>query len=373
MYSHTLSAVEESVVKPNRSVPSQWNPLPRPFRALALMAAAAWADGAPVPEESIREWIGQLGSDQFAQREAATRRLAAAGAAAVEPLAEAAAGADLEVSSRAIDILRGLLDPGPGLPPVEAVDDGREADNARPDTQAPPSGSGEVAAAAERVLERLAEGTPGPSAHLAATALEFHLLGMHEAALERLESLGAKVSDGMAAGRRGLLVVVGSDWKGGVEELRLLTRLRNLRNVDIHGVKIDATGLSILGRLRGLATLQLFGTGLSDGDIQALAARFPNVEIDVRKGGKLGVGGQRLIGPCQITQVQPGSAADRAGIQVGDVVLAMDGEAIRNFDGLTEFVGRHGPGEEIEVEIERAVAGRVPQRFTRSVTLDGWD
>jgi len=25
------------------------------------------------------------------------------------------------------------------------------------------------------------------------------------------------------------------------------------------------------------------------------------------------------------------------------------------------------------VEIERAVAGKVPQRFTATVTLDGWD
>jgi hypothetical protein len=51
---------------------------------------------------------------------------------------------------------------------------------------------------------------------------------------------------------------------------------------------------------------------VSDEAVAALAARFPNAEIDVRKGGKLGVGGQRIVGPCQITQVVAGSAADRA-------------------------------------------------------------
>jgi S1-C subfamily serine protease len=107
--------------------------------------------------------------------------------------------------------------------------------------------------------------------------------------------------------------------------------------------------------------------------VATLAARFPNAEIDVRKGGKLGVGGQRIVGPCQITQVVAGSAADRAGLQIGDVVLSMDGVAVKNFEGLTEYVGRHGPGESIEVEVERAVAGKVPQRFTTTVTLDGWD
>lgn len=372
-YSHTLSTVEECVVQPNPAVPFPRNSPSRPCWALALIAAAVWADGAENPEGAIREWIGQLGSDQFAQREAATRHLTTAGAAAVEPLAEAAGGADLEVSSRAIDILRGLLDPRPGHPDGAENGDVGDADAGVTGGPVAPVVSNEVAAAAERVLERLAEGPPGPAAQLASTALEYHLLGMHEAALERLEALGAKVSDGIAAGRRGLLVVVGSDWKGGMEELRLLPRLRNLRNVAIHGVKIDPSGLAVLGRLRGLEALQLYGTGLSDDDVAALAARFPTIEIDVRKGGKLGVGGQRLVGPCQITQVQTGSAADRAGIQIGDVVLSMDGEAIRNFDGLTEFVGRHGPGDEIEVEIERAVAGRVPQRLTRTVTLDGWD
>lgn len=355
------------MVHPKPTAPTPPRRRSRPVWALVLLAAPGWARGADAPDGTIREWIGQLGSDQFAQREAATRHLASAGAAAVEPLAEAAAGADLEVSSRAIDILRGLLDPRP------RSSGGAEADGDGEAGGVDVPASIEAAAESERVLERLAEGPPGPAAHLASTALEYHLLGMHEAALERLEALGAKVSDGMAAGRRGLMVVVGAEWKGGADELRLLPRLRNLRNVAIHGVKVDPAGLAVLGRLRGLETLQLYGTGVSDDDVSALASRFPNIEIDVRKGGKLGVGGQRLIGPCQITQVQSGSAADRAGIQIGDVVLSMDGEAIRNFDGLTEFVGRHGPGDEIEVEIERAVAGRVPQRFTRTVTLDGWD
>ena len=233
-----------------------------------------------------------------------------------------------------------------------------------------------LALEAERLLETLAEGPPGPVPQIAATALEFHQLGMHEAAQDRLQALGAKINDNylsMASGKRGLEAVIDTRWKGSPEDLRLLPRLRNLRHVGIHGLKIDAQTLALLGRLRSLENIQLYGTGVSDEAVAALAARFPNAEIDVRKGGKLGVGGQRIVGPCQITQVVAGSAADRAGLQIGDVVLSMDGVAVKNFEGLTEYVGRHGPGESIEVEIERAVAGKVPQRFTATVTLDGWD
>jgi len=327
--------------------------------------------------DTIRGWINQLGAEQFAEREAASQSLAAAGPAALGPLAEAARGGDLEVSSRAIDVIRSYLDA-----PAVAGDE-RGAGTVTGGEDVPPKPgpvdlAGAVAAAleAERLLESLAEGPAGPAAQIAATTLEYHQLGMHEAAQERLESLGAKISDNYfsaSSGRRGLEVVIDSRWRGATEDLRLLPRLRNLRSVGIHGLKADDTTLALLGRLRTLETLQLYGTGVSDEALAALTARAPNTEIDVRKGGKLGVGGQRNVGPCQITQVVAGSAADRAGLQIGDVVLAMGGVPIKNFEGLTDYVGRHGPGEAIEVEVERAVAGKVPQRFTCTVTLDGWD
>ncbi len=341
--------------------------------------------------EAIQGWIGQLGAEQFAERESASRSLAAAGPAALGPLAEAARGGDLEVASRAIDVIRGYLDPpaaaGQGAGEGEGEGPGEETGE-QPAADAPvepflessslekSSRAVALALEAERLLETLAEGPPGPVPQIAATALEFHQLGMHEAAQDRLQALGAKINDNylsMASGKRGLEAVIDTRWKGSPDDLRLLPRLRNLRHVGIHGLKIDAQTLALLGRLRSLENIQLYGTGVSDEAVAALAARFPNAEIDVRKGGKLGVGGQRIVGPCQITQVVAGSAADRAGLQIGDVVLSMDGVAVKNFEGLTEYVGRHGPGESIEVEIERAVAGKVPQRFTATVTLDGWD
>jgi membrane-associated protease RseP (regulator of RpoE activity) len=359
------------------------------FFALLLTLGSPPVGAEEASAEAIQGWIGQLGAEQFAERESASRSLAAAGPAALGPLAEAARGGDLEVASRAIDVIRGYLDPpaaagdGDGDGEGDGDGDGEEtgeqpagADAAVEPSLETLSVAVALALEAERLLETLAEGPPGPVPQIAATALEFHQLGMHEAAQDRLQSLGAKINDNylsMASGKRGLEAVIDTRWKGSPEDLRLLPRLRNLRHVGIHGLKIDAQTLALLGRLRSLENIQLYGTGVSDEAVAALAARFPNAEIDVRKGGKLGVGGQRIVGPCQITQVVAGSAADRAGLQIGDVVLSMDGVAVKNFEGLTEYVGRHGPGESIEVEIERAVAGKVPQRFTATVTLDGWD
>ena len=64
------------------------------FAGLLLLAAVALAgpvgavaEEAPATPDEIKEWIGQLGSPQFAQREAASRSLATAGLPALEPLA----------------------------------------------------------------------------------------------------------------------------------------------------------------------------------------------------------------------------------------------------------------------------------------------
>jgi hypothetical protein len=66
---------------------------------------------APSPE-AIARWIRQLDADDFADREAASRRLGQAGKAAIPALIDAADDESLERSSRAMDILRGLSSSG---------------------------------------------------------------------------------------------------------------------------------------------------------------------------------------------------------------------------------------------------------------------
>jgi hypothetical protein len=48
---------------------------------------------------------------------------------------------------------------------------------------------------------------------------------------------------------------------------------------------------------------------------------------------------------------------------------------VANFESLTDLVGRRGPGEKIELDVERGGAnpGAEPQRFKRTVELGGWE
>jgi len=80
------------------------------------------------------------------------------------------------------------------------------------------------------------------------------------------------------------------------------------------------------------------------------AAGQPRVE------GYLGVGlGDRTDGGqgAVITEIQPDSPADRAGLEVDDVVVSLDGAPIDGRAGLIAAVRDRGPGDAVTLEIRR--------------------
>ena len=322
------------------------------FRVIAAgtFLAAGVASGLPARggdqpgDEQITAWIEHLGSPQYARREAASKSLLAAGRPAIAPLAAAIETGDLEVASRGIEILGGML-----------------ADET-------------LAAAAEAALERSAEEAGPAAARLAESALDFHHLGLAAAAREALASLGAAFHERPVVEQAGFEVELGRDWKGTGDDLRQLARLPRLEAILVHGVQLDDEAVAVLGRLRGLKRLELFGTGLTEEAIDQLAARLPEASFDVREGGKLGVGALAFGGPCEIQTVEPGSAADQAGVRPGDVVVAVDGVAVNDFDGLTDRVAGRGPGERVRLTVARRGGdpGGDAETLDLEIRLDAW-
>lgn len=54
-----------------------------------------------------------------------------------------------------------------------------------------------------------------------------------------------------------------------------------------------------------------------------------------------------------IKMIVPDSPADKAGLEQGDIIIAIDGEDIKNSDELIDFVEGYKPGERIKIKIVR--------------------
>jgi membrane protease YdiL (CAAX protease family) len=68
---------------------------------------------------------------------------------------------------------------------------------------------------------------------------------------------------------------------------------------------------------------------------------------------RLGVLGEAHSGGCRITEVVPGSAANAAGLQVGDVITAVDGEPVADIPGVAQVILKHQIGDTVSIEFLR--------------------
>ncbi len=72
--------------------------------------------------------------------------------------------------------------------------------------------------------------------------------------------------------------------------------------------------------------------------------------VDRNEADALGL--DRPIGAL-VNRIEPGSAAQRGGIEVGDVILEVNGQTIEVFSDLPPLVGAVPPGDEVELLISR--------------------
>lgn len=81
--------------------------------------------------------------------------------------------------------------------------------------------------------------------------------------------------------------------------------------------------------------------------------------------GYLGVGGES-VGNCGtlVVTLSPGAPAELAGIQVGDVIVAVDGMAYRSLETLRAYIISLAAGDRVEVVLKRG-----DEELTFTITL----
>ncbi len=67
----------------------------------------------------------------------------------------------------------------------------------------------------------------------------------------------------------------------------------------------------------------------------------------------LGVGGKDVENGCKLTEIESGLPAEKAGLQVGDVIVKFNGQPVKDFDELATAVRKKKPGDKVTLEILR--------------------
>ncbi len=290
--------------------------------ALSVLGELQPAESLPADAmltEHIRDAITRLENPVFAQREAAMDELFAMGQRAPYPLSLAAENGSHEVSVRAFDVLHRLYR-GDNEPTYEAV---------------------------EKVFQKLKRAENLAVAARALRYLENDSETRQVRAIAQFERLGGVINyqDPNFGGpphqvRRTIeYFTVGRNWVGGDAGLEILGQID-----DIHNTK---TTLYII---RGVA--------ISEESTQNLRAKLPFIEIQYRGPARLGVRSdsfQRDEEGCVVSSVDPGSAADRSGLQTSDVIIEIDGQPVNNFQKLIKIIETKEPGDKVPVVFRRGL------------------
>jgi hypothetical protein len=272
----------------------------------------------------VAGWIKNLDDPRYRVREEATQRLLVTGAVALDPLLTAANSDRPEPADRAVWIMRRMA---------------RSRDS-------------QLAVAA---LERLVKLQNHPAIVAKADAeLDERNL---KACEERLTPLGAEMASELEP-IEGIVMPVmvvrlGEKWRGKPDDLRLLVQLRQLQHYRIEGAAVDDSYVRLFVDKEKLDYLQLRDTKVSPAVVDALKTKHADATIYVKNRARLGIAGGNHPAGCVVVQLVAGSAAEKAGIRVGDIVTTIDGHAVPDFDRLTGRVGQHQPGDKIEIEILR--------------------
>jgi hypothetical protein len=283
------------------------------------------AENAPAPTpQQVAAWITQLDDNRYVVREQATRHLLESQAAVLDPLLATANGESPEPADRAVWILRRL-------------------------------GNSKKQGLRRQALERLAQLRNHPQAAAAAVATLAEI--RHNEAIFAIHRLGGRYVTGDQFGPYATpRVELDQKWRGGDAGLAHLRDLIGAYQVIIIGADITAKGAAELQHVNQLREVMLYRTQVTPEDVPALQKLLPHVMIDYRRGGLLGVGANPLdgAGAAVVATVQPGSAAEAAGILVGDTIEKFEGQKVENFKALTTMIGKHGAGDEVAIDVLRA-------------------
>lgn len=129
-----------------------------------------------------------------------------------------------------------------------------------------------------------------------------------------------------------------------------------LRSVFFGEMQIDDSIFAAMKKLPRVNYLNLSVCKFSTVAYREFQNARRDINIEFTAQAFLGVRGPQdfnNLGGCEISQVVPDSGAAKAGMEVGDVIEEIDGQAIQHFEDLRLHIAQHKAGEVINVRVQR--------------------
>jgi hypothetical protein len=137
------------------------------------------------------------------------------------------------------------------------------------------------------------------------------------------------------------------------DALTPLQQMRSIHSLELRYIRVPDSLLTQMAKLPIRSALSLRGTGLQETHVATLREAMPNLKIEFNRGGFMGVQCPDGFNQCEITQVIPGSGAQRAGLLPGDVIIKANDRNVRSFAELRAIIGEHDEGNPLSVQYSR--------------------
>jgi membrane-associated protease RseP (regulator of RpoE activity) len=180
------------------------------------------------------------------------------------------------------------------------------------------------------------------------------------AAMEAIVKLGGRVEFDrqvpiVIGNRRSVQIIIGQKWTGGVEGLKHLEAMRSATTLSFYSSPISGEiAAAALKPLLQLQRIEFYGTPASPQVVEQLHSLMPHVLVDIRGGARLGIAaGPDMPGGAQVGEVQPGTAAEKAGLMRDDVITEFGGAAVSDFKSLTAEIAKAKPGDSVKLKVLR--------------------
>ena len=142
------------------------------------------------------------------------------------------------------------------------------------------------------------------------------------------------------------------------EAVERLGRFQSLNSLSFKDSEITGEMFDQFQRLRQLNGIQLSGCDFEIADFKEFKSKRRDIQINFVPRAFLGVRGNQTVagldtGDCVLTEVISGSGAEAGGLQVGDIIKTINGEAILQFEDLRLHIAQHVQDDVLEIEVRR--------------------